>query len=251
MNKTTKEELESWDKLLDEYENKLGLPLYYDSVLPEDELNTYLTMDRNVLEKTMPEDCGQIAYRLAQFSFHVQRTYNREMARHNWADETIKEVIADITRKEYTDGEQAVAFCVLCDHIRALSFAIADGAIPGNEGRGYVLRRILRRAARFSRILDMHEPFFYKLISPLVDVMGDAYPEIKERHQHIARVLRAEEESFGRTCTFNRRIRTTQYLWSDKKHGFIYQSFIYQTADKFAATFNQNTDHTFFGKFFK
>ena len=111
----------------------------------------------------------------------------------------IQEAVADITGKEYTDGEQAVAFCVLCDHIRALSFAIADGAIPGNEGRGYVLRRLLRRAARFGRILDMHEPFFYKLISPLVDVMGDAYPELKERHQHIARVLKAEEEGFGRT----------------------------------------------------
>ncbi|MHC1590721.1 MAG: alanine--tRNA ligase, partial [Candidatus Helarchaeales archaeon] len=107
--------------------------------------------------------------------------------------------IATITGKEYTDGEQAVAFRVLSDHIRALSFAIADGAIPGNEGRGYVLRRLLRRAARFGRILDMHEPFIYKLISPLIDVMGDAYPEIKERHQHIARVIKSEEESFGRT----------------------------------------------------
>lgn len=95
MTKTTKEELESWDKLLDEYENKLGLPMYSDNSLPEEELKTYLTMNRDVLEKTMPEDCGQMAYRLAQFSFHIQRTYNREIARYNWAEETIKEVIAD------------------------------------------------------------------------------------------------------------------------------------------------------------
>ena len=95
MNKTTKEELESWDQLLDEYENRIGLPTYMEEVLPEKELQTYLTMSRDVLEKTTPEDCGQIAYRLAQFSFHVQRTLNREMARFNWADETIKEVIAD------------------------------------------------------------------------------------------------------------------------------------------------------------
>ncbi len=107
--------------------------------------------------------------------------------------------IAEITGKNYEDGEGGVAFRVLSDHIRALSFAIADGAIPGNEGRGYVLRRILRRAARFGRVLDMREPFFYKLVSPLVSVMGNAYPELKERHQYIARVIHAEEESFGRT----------------------------------------------------
>ncbi len=109
------------------------------------------------------------------------------------------QAISDLTGKTYTDGETGVAFQVLADHIRALSFAIADGAIPGNEGRGYVLRRILRRAARFGRVLDMHEPFFYKLVSPLVTVMGNAYPEIKERQDYISRVIRSEEESFGRT----------------------------------------------------
>ena len=107
--------------------------------------------------------------------------------------------IAEITGKHYSDGEEGVAFRVLADHIRALSFAIADGAIPGNEGRGYVLRRILRRASRFGRVLEMHEPFFYKLVAPLVVIMGDAYPELQERHQYISRVIKAEEESFGRT----------------------------------------------------
>ncbi|UCE20130.1 MAG: alanine--tRNA ligase [Gemmatimonadota bacterium] len=113
----------------------------------------------------------------------------------------ITDEISDITGKSYADGqtESDVAFRVLSDHVRALSFAIADGAMPSNEGRGYVLRRILRRGARFGRILDMHEPFIYRLVSPLVDVMGQAFPEIKERHQHIARVIQAEEENFGRT----------------------------------------------------
>jgi len=111
----------------------------------------------------------------------------------------IIEEIAELTGQTYGDGEVGVAFRVLADHIRALSFAIADGAIPGNEGRGYVLRRILRRAARFGRVLGKKEPFFYKLVSPLVDVMGDAYPELKERHQYIARVIHAEEENFGKT----------------------------------------------------
>jgi len=84
-----------WDKVLDEYETGLGLPKYAAQVLSEQELNTYLTMNRDMLEKLSPEDCAQIAYRLAQFSFHTQRTSNREMARFNWADETIKETIAD------------------------------------------------------------------------------------------------------------------------------------------------------------
>ncbi len=107
--------------------------------------------------------------------------------------------ISDLTGKPYSDGEEGVAFRVIADHLRALSFAIADGAIPGNEGRGYVLRRILRRAARFGRVLEMHEPFIYKLLHSLVQVMGDAYPEIVQRKEYIARVIRAEEESFGRT----------------------------------------------------
>jgi hypothetical protein len=95
MNKTSKEELSDWDKILDDYESSIGLPRYALDSMPEDELNTYLTMSRDVLEKLTVDDCGQISYRLGQFSFHVQRTLNREIARVNWADETLKEIIAD------------------------------------------------------------------------------------------------------------------------------------------------------------
>ena len=109
--------------------------------------------------------------------------------------------IEEITGKSYEGGftEPDVAFRVLADHIRALSFAIADGALPSNEGRGYVLRRILRRAARFGRILDVHEPFIFRLVQPVADVMGDFYPEVRERQDLIERVIKTEEESFGRT----------------------------------------------------
>jgi alanyl-tRNA synthetase len=91
------------------------------------------------------------------------------------------------------------AFRVIADHIRTLVFAVTDGATPSNDGRGYVIRRILRRAARFGRELDMHEPFLYKLIPVVIDVLGEAFPEIKERSEHVSTVVEAEEASFGRT----------------------------------------------------
>jgi hypothetical protein len=95
MNRSSKEEVQYWDAILDEYEKGIGISVYSPQNLSEDELSSYLTMGRDQIEKLSPEDCAQIAYRLAQFAFHLQRTVNREIARHNWADESIKEVIAD------------------------------------------------------------------------------------------------------------------------------------------------------------
>ncbi len=91
------------------------------------------------------------------------------------------------------------AFRVVSDHIRALVFAITDGATPSNEGRGYVIRRILRRAARFGREMGMHEPFMYKLVPTVADCLGEAFGEIKERADYVSTVIESEEESFGRT----------------------------------------------------
>jgi alanyl-tRNA synthetase len=99
------------------------------------------------------------------------------------------------------DAQQAtdVAFRVVADHIRALSFAIADGIIPSNEGRGYVLRRVLRRAVRYGRTLGFHEPFFFRLVEVLAETMGDAFPEIRQNEEKIQMTLRTEEEHFNRT----------------------------------------------------
>ena len=100
-----------------------------------------------------------------------------------------------------TDGtyENDIAFRVIADHIRTLSFAIADGIQPGNTDRNYVLRRILRRAVRYGRTLGFHEPFFYKLVDVLARTMGDVFPEIRAKQAHVKEVLKREEESFNKT----------------------------------------------------
>ena len=94
-NKSSKEELQYWDKILDEYENSIGLSEYTTNTVSNQEINTYTSMTRDEIEKLNPEDCAQIAYRLSQFAFYLQRSINREVARYNWAEESIKEVIAD------------------------------------------------------------------------------------------------------------------------------------------------------------
>jgi alanyl-tRNA synthetase len=92
-----------------------------------------------------------------------------------------------------------IAFRVIADHIRTLSFAIADGIQPGNNDRNYVLRRILRRAVRYGRTLGFHEPFFYQLVAVLADTMGDVFPEIRAKRKHVEDVIRTEEEAFNKT----------------------------------------------------
>ena len=111
----------------------------------------------------------------------------------------ILEGISEVTGQQDTPGDVGVAFRVIADHLRSLSFAIADGAFPSNEGRGYVLRRMLRRATRYGRLLNMHEPFIYKLVPVLAEVMGDAFPEINKQQKHVQNVIQAEETSFGLT----------------------------------------------------
>jgi alanyl-tRNA synthetase len=88
---------------------------------------------------------------------------------------------------------------VIADHIRACAFLVVDGIIPSNEGRGYVLRRLIRRAARHGYELGLREPFFYKLVMSLAREMGEAYPELPKAQKQVARVLKQEEERFGET----------------------------------------------------
>ncbi len=109
------------------------------------------------------------------------------------------QAISQRSGQPYTDGENAVAMRVIADHLRALSFAIADGVMPSNDGRGYVLRRLLRRAARFGRNLGLNKPFLCELFPVLEKQMGGFFPELTARRAEIIRALRAEEESFAHT----------------------------------------------------
>ncbi|HIP06276.1 MAG TPA: alanine--tRNA ligase, partial [Mariprofundaceae bacterium] len=95
--------------------------------------------------------------------------------------------------------EQDVSLRVLADHLRSVSFLLADGVLPSNEGRGFVLRRILRRACRHGRLLGMKEAFMFKLVQALVDEMGDHFAELKEAQGNIEQVIRIEEERFIKT----------------------------------------------------
>ncbi|KFL14756.1 alanine--tRNA ligase [Geobacillus stearothermophilus] len=97
------------------------------------------------------------------------------------------------------DREKDVAFKVIADHIRAVTFAIGDGALPSNEGRGYVLRRLLRRAVRYAKHIGIERPFMYELVPVVGEIMHDYYPEVKEKADFIARVIRSEEERFHET----------------------------------------------------
>jgi alanyl-tRNA synthetase len=107
--------------------------------------------------------------------------------------------IVELSGVQYDIEKNKISMRVIADHIRTLTFAIGDGTVPGNEFRGYVLRRILRRAARYGRKLNLHDPFLYKLVRVLVKIMGNVFPEIKEKQEYIEKIIRSEEESFNAT----------------------------------------------------
>lgn len=110
----------------------------------------------------------------------------------------ILERIAQLSGVEYHE-EDGMSHRVIADHIRCLCFALADGGFPSNEGRGYVLRRILRRASRHGRLLGFAEPFLYKLVDSVVEIMGHHFEELRGRESYIKMVIKAEEERFNKT----------------------------------------------------
>ncbi|HEY6863940.1 MAG TPA: alanine--tRNA ligase, partial [Burkholderiales bacterium] len=122
----------------------------------------------------------------------------------NYEIDLFQELIRAAARAVYgemrgTKDLKSNSLKVIADHIRACSFLVVDGVIPGNEGRGYVLRRIIRRAIRHGYKLGQKQPFFHKLVPDLARVMGDAYPELRKSQQRVVQVLEAEEERFAET----------------------------------------------------
>ena len=121
----------------------------------------------------------------------------------NYDVDLFREIIAateELAGKAYGDGAEGdVSFRVIADHARAVSSLIADGVLPGNDGRGYVLRRLLRRAARHGRLLGFEEPFLFRLVEPVSRVLGEAYPELPTEAERIVGTVRAEEGRFAET----------------------------------------------------
>jgi alanyl-tRNA synthetase len=116
----------------------------------------------------------------------------------------IFERISSISKRKYgaSAAPADVAFRVIADHARAVTSAISDGALPSNEGRGYVLRRLVRRASRFGRQhLDLEDPFLCEVVPAVAEVLGGTFPEMRQRCEHVQAVIRAEEEQFGRTLS--------------------------------------------------
>ena len=139
-------------------------------------------------------DTGMGLERMASISQNVRTNYETDLFM------PIMHEIEKISGKKYLDNTQDdVAFKVIADHIRTIAFAISDGALPANEGRGYVLRRLLRRAVRFSQTLDINEPFMYRLVEIVAEIMEPYYPNVKEKQDFIARVIKSEESRFHET----------------------------------------------------
>ena len=154
---------------------------------------TQFDRDASGTLKPIPHPSVDTGMGLERITAVMQNVHN------NYQIELFEKIIQSI--KDLTDENNlnVTSIQVVADHIRSCSFLISDGVIPSNEGRGYVLRRIIRRAIRHGNKLGFNEPFFYKLVDKLSQIMGEAYPELVQSRFNIERVLLAEEERFAET----------------------------------------------------
>lgn len=117
--------------------------------------------------------------------------------------DTVQNIMKHVSRiagVTYGQNEKTdVSLRVITDHVRSTVFMIGDGVMPSNEGRGYVLRRLLRRASRHGRLLGIHEPFLYQVCDTVIQENLSAYPQLKEKEEYIKKLIRIEEEAFGKT----------------------------------------------------
>ncbi|MDI9817619.1 MULTISPECIES: alanine--tRNA ligase [unclassified Legionella] len=141
----------------------------------------------------LPKPSVDTGMGLERISAVVQGVHN------NYDIDSFQHLIRSLCKMTPAADSGHASLKVIADHIRACSFLIADGVMPGNEGRGYVLRRIIRRAVRHGNKLGIDTPFFYKLLDPLIEVMADVYPELVSNREQIERILLQEENQFSRT----------------------------------------------------
>ncbi|NDI87027.1 alanine--tRNA ligase [Undibacterium crateris] len=141
----------------------------------------------------LPKPCVDTGMGLERLSAVLQHVHS------NYEIDTFQALIKAAARETGCTDLENNSLRVIADHIRCAGFLIVDGVIPGNEGRGYVLRRITRRALRHGHKLGQSQPFFFKLVNDLVQEMGGAYPELAEAAERVAQVIRQEEERFGET----------------------------------------------------
>lgn len=180
--------------------------------------NVFMQFDRQVDAKTgevtltpLPRQCvdtGMGLERLAAILQHVHSNYEIDLFQNLIKAAARETNVTDLTNNSLK---------VIADHIRACSFLIVDGVIPGNEGRGYVLRRIIRRALRHGHKLEQTKPFFYKLVKDLVLEMGTAYPELPDAAERVEQTLRQEEERFGETLEHGMKILEAALTRNPKK----------------------------------
>ena len=138
-------------------------------------------------------DTGMGLERVASVMQQVGSNYDTDLLQ-----ELVK-AVENLSGKSYQKDEQGFPFRVVADHSRACTFLVGDGVLPNNEGRGYVLRRILRRAVRFGKLLGINDPFIYRMVPVVIELMGKSYPEIKEKQDYIMRVIQIEEQRFHET----------------------------------------------------
>ncbi len=174
-------------------------------------------------------DTGMGLERLAAILQHVHNNYDIDL---------FQSLIAAAAKITGTTDLASKSLRVIADHIRSCAFLVVDGVLPSNEGRGYVLRRIIRRAARHGHQLGCKTPFFYKLVTTLDQEMGDAYPELRKHRAHVERVLEKEEQRFAETLEQGMRILEVAI---DKMEGDIIEG---KTVFKLYDTFGFPVDLT-------
>src|SRR6185437_12919161 len=139
--------------------------------------------------------------------------------------ERASQLVSESASQQTNDEKSAASLRIIADHARCATFLISDGVVPSNEGRGYVLRKIMRRGIRHGRLLGQEKPFLHEMVYAVRDQMADAYPELKESAERVAKVVLAEEEQFARTLQLGLSQMNEETLRSGSKAFHLYETY--------------------------